>query len=75
VRERVEASIKEVEVGATSIEREAGERMLKIEAESIASLAFVCREVNELTWRVAFLKGELEDVCQAQDTTEVNFQG
>jgi hypothetical protein len=57
--ERVEASIEEAEARATSIEREARERVLKMEVGSATSLAFIRREASELTRRVAFLEGEL----------------
>jgi hypothetical protein len=48
VRERVEASIKVVEAQATLIEREAREKMFKMEVESATSLAFVHEEASEL---------------------------
>jgi hypothetical protein len=48
---------------------------LNTEAESAALLAFVRGEVSELTRKVAFLEGELEDARLARETTEANFQG
>jgi hypothetical protein len=48
VREKVEASIKEAEAWATLAKREARERVLTVEAESVTSLAFVCGEANKL---------------------------
>jgi hypothetical protein len=48
VRERVEASIKVVEAQATLIEREAREKIFKMEVESTTSLAFVHEEASEL---------------------------
>jgi hypothetical protein len=48
VRERVVASIKVVEAHATLIEREAREKMFKMEVESTTSLAFVHEEASEL---------------------------
>jgi hypothetical protein len=47
--------------------------VFKMEAKSAASLAFFHTEANELTRRVAFLEGELEDERKAWDTTEANF--
>jgi hypothetical protein len=73
VRERAEVSIKEAEARATSTEREAWERVLKTEAESVASLDFVRREASELAQKVAFLEGELADARKAHDTVEANF--
>jgi hypothetical protein len=60
-RERADASIKEAEAQTSSIEREAQEMVLKA--------------ASELTRRVTFIEGELEDAHQTQDTAEANFQG
>jgi hypothetical protein len=49
--------------------------VLKVEQENAALLASVHEEANELTWRVTFLEGELEYVCQTRDMAEMNFQG
>jgi hypothetical protein len=49
--------------------------VLKAEAESASSLAFVHEEVDESARKVALIEGELANMHQAQDMTEVNFQG
>jgi hypothetical protein len=72
---RVKASINEAEAWATLTEREAQEKVLKTEAESAASLAYVNTKAIEFARMVALLEGELDDACRARDTTEVNFQG
>jgi hypothetical protein len=58
-----------VEARATLAEGEARERVLKMEAEGAASLAFVCGGPDQFDRKVALLEGELADVHQAQDTT------
>jgi outer membrane murein-binding lipoprotein Lpp len=47
--------------------------MLKVEQESAALLASICREVGDLAQKVASLEGDVEDARQARDTAEVNF--
>jgi hypothetical protein len=73
-REKVEVSIKEAEAWATLIMKEAQEKMLKTEQESATLLVYVRGEVNELGQKVSFLKGVVEDACQARDMVEANFQ-
>jgi chromosome segregation ATPase len=60
-RERVEASIKEAKARATLAKREAQKRVLKMETESVTSLAFVHREADEFSQNIVLLKGELAD--------------
>jgi hypothetical protein len=67
-QEIAEASIKEAKAHVTIVEREAREWMLKTEAESTTSLAFVHVEASELAQMVTFLEGEVEDVRQSHDT-------
>jgi hypothetical protein len=49
VKEKVKASIKVWEAWAVLAMREGRQRVLKAEAESTASLAFVCDEGDEFT--------------------------
>jgi hypothetical protein len=54
--------------------KEAQEKMLKTEQESATLLVYVRGEANELGQNVSFLKGVVEDACQARDMVEANFQ-
>jgi hypothetical protein len=72
--ERPAVFIPEVETRSTLAEREARESVLNVEAESTTALAFAREEAEGYARRVSFLEGELTDVCQARDTTEVSFQ-
>jgi hypothetical protein len=73
VKEKVKASIKVWEAWAFLAMREGRQRVLKAEAESTASLAFVCDEGDEFTWKVSLLEVELMDASWAQDMDEANF--
>jgi chromosome segregation ATPase len=60
---------------ATLAEREARERVSRMEAKSAATLASARREAEGFTHRITPLEGELAEVRQARDTTEANSQG
>jgi hypothetical protein len=57
--------VEEVEARATLAEREAWERVSKVEVEGAASLAFARGEAEWFARWVALLKGELADARQA----------
>jgi hypothetical protein len=71
--ERATVLIQEAEARPTLAEREAQERVSKVEVESATMLASARGEVKGFTRRVALLEGELADVLQARDTTKANF--
>jgi hypothetical protein len=72
VWESTAAFIKEVEDRATLPAREAWERVSRMEAESIATLASAHGEAEGLAQRIALLEGELKEARQAQDMAEAN---
>jgi hypothetical protein len=67
--------IKEVEDWAAIAEREAWERVSRIEVESAAMLATTHGEAEGLAQRIALLEGELVEARQAQDIAEANSRG
>jgi hypothetical protein len=69
------AFVMEAEARATTAEREARERVSKMEAESAAALAYARGEVVGFTRRIALLECELVKARQAQDTSEVSSWG
>jgi hypothetical protein len=65
--------IDEAEAQANLAEKEAQERVSKVEAESVASLASCCGEADGFARRVALLEGELTVGRQARDKAVENF--
>jgi hypothetical protein len=69
------AFIREAEEQAALAERQARERVLRMEVESVAVLASARGEAEGFTRRIALLEGELMEAHQVHDTTEVNCRG
>jgi hypothetical protein len=65
VWERTTTFMKEAEVQATLAEREAWERVSKVEAKSATSVVSTREEADGLTQVVALLEGDLMDVRQS----------
>jgi hypothetical protein len=57
------------------MEREARERVSRVEAESTATLASAHEGTKSLVQKVALLKGELAEVCWAHEVDEETFHG
>jgi hypothetical protein len=60
---------------ATLVEREAQERVSRMEAETVTTLASTYGEAEGFTQSVSLLKGELVEACQDRDMVEVNTWG
>jgi hypothetical protein len=75
VHESVMTLVKEAEDWAALTEREARERVLRMELDSAVALASARREAEVFAWRIALLEGELTEACQARDTVEANSWG
>jgi hypothetical protein len=67
--------IKDVEDQVPLPEREAWERVLRVEAESIMTLAFAHNKVEGLVWKIAFLEGELAEAHRDREMAEENSHG
>jgi hypothetical protein len=74
-RESAMALVWEVEARATLVEREAWERVSRVEVESDVVLASAHGEVEDLARRISLLEGELAKACQAWDITKENSRG
>jgi hypothetical protein len=61
----------EAEVQAALAEREAQERVLRMEADSATALTSAQGEAEMFTQRIALLEGELTEARQVQDMAEV----
>jgi hypothetical protein len=75
VRERVIANVRHEEDWATPAEREARQRVSRVEAESVVALTSSHGVTGHLAGRVSLLKGELVEVCQSRDVTEEKSWG
>jgi hypothetical protein len=73
--ESIATFVKEAEARAALVEREARERVSRMEAESVTTLASAHGEAEGFTRRIALLEGKLMDTRQAQDMTEANNRG
>jgi hypothetical protein len=69
------AFVRDAEARAALAEREAWERVLRVEAKSASALASGRGEAEDLAWRMALIEGDLAEVCQARDMAEENSQG
>jgi hypothetical protein len=67
-RESIVAVVRAVEDRAALAERDAQERVSRVEVESATVLASTHGEAEDLAQRIFLLEGELAEVCQAQDT-------
>jgi hypothetical protein len=74
-RESAMAVVKDVEDQDAPAEREAWERVPRVEAESAVALASAHGEAEDLARRIALLEGEPAEAHQARDTSEENYQG
>jgi hypothetical protein len=61
--------------GAALPEREARERVSRLEAESIAELASTREEAEGFARRIVLLEGELAEACQARYMAKENCRG
>jgi hypothetical protein len=52
---------KDAEDRATLAEREAWERVWRVEAENAVVLAFACEDAKGIVWKIALLEGELAE--------------
>jgi hypothetical protein len=57
--------VKDAEDRATLAEREACERVLRVETESAMMLAFAHEDAEGLVWKIALLRGELAEARRA----------
>jgi hypothetical protein len=57
------------------VERGDRKRVSKVEAESVAALAFAHEEVEGLVQKIAVLEGELAEACRAREVAEENSRG
>jgi hypothetical protein len=67
--------VRDAEDWAALAEREAHERVSRVEAESTTVLASARGEGNGLAQRIAHLEGELAEVCHARDMVRENSRG
>jgi DNA-binding protein len=59
--------IKDAMDWAALVEREAQERVSRVEAESAAALAYAQDEAENLVRKITLLEDELAEACQAQE--------
>jgi hypothetical protein len=64
--------VKDAEDRAPLAEREARERVSRVEAENAMMLASARKDVESLVRKIALLKGELVEVRQAREVAEEN---
>jgi hypothetical protein len=64
--------VKDVEDRAPLAEREARERVSRVEAENATMLASARKDVESLVRKIALLKGELVELRQAREVAEEN---
>jgi hypothetical protein len=64
-QENIMTLIKDAEDWAALADREARDRMLRLEVESATSFASPHGEVEDFARRIAYLEGELAEACQA----------
>jgi hypothetical protein len=74
-RESAAALVRDAKARTTLVEREARERVSRMEAEGASALAFACGEAEDLARRVAFLEGKLAEAHQAREVVEENSWG
>jgi hypothetical protein len=55
---------------ATVVQREALERVSRMEVENITVLAFACEDAEGFLQKLAFLKGELAAECWAREVSK-----
>jgi hypothetical protein len=67
--------IKDVEDWTTLVEREARERVLRVEVESDATLVSACEKVEGLVRKITLLEGDLVEVHWAREVVEENSHG
>jgi F0F1-type ATP synthase membrane subunit b/b' len=67
--------IKDAEDQATQVEREAQERVSRMEEENAAALASTREDIEGHVRKVALLEGELAEAHQAREVAEENFCG
>jgi hypothetical protein len=69
------AQVKDAGDQAALTEREARERMSRVEAESTVGLASAHEETKGLVWKIVLLEGELTEVCWAHKMAEKTARG
>jgi hypothetical protein len=74
-RDSVVLLVKDVEDQATLAEREAQERVSRVEAESTVVLASAHEETEDLVRKIALLESELAEARQTQEVVEENSCG
>jgi hypothetical protein len=67
--------VKDVEDRATLAEREAQERVLRVEAESTVAVAFALEETDGLVRKIALLEGVPTEVRRAHKVAEETSHG
>jgi hypothetical protein len=73
-RDSAVVRIRDAEDRETLAEREARERVSRVEVENAAELAFAREDASGFVQRVALLKGELAEACCAREVAEENFR-
>jgi uncharacterized protein with gpF-like domain len=74
-RDSATIHIKDVEDWATLAEREARERVSRVEAENAAVLPSAREDAEGLVRKITHLEGELAEVSQAREVAEENSCG
>jgi hypothetical protein len=59
---------------AALVEREARERVLRVETKNTVVLAYAREETNGLIWKVTLLEGELAEARWAREVAKENFR-
>jgi hypothetical protein len=62
--------VKDAEDRAALMEREALERVLRVEAENDTAFASACEDVEALSWKITLLKDELAVERQSQEVSQ-----
>jgi hypothetical protein len=67
--------VKDIEDRVTLAEREACEKVLRVETENTMMLAFAHEDAEGLVWKIALLRGELAEARRAWEVAEEKSRG
>jgi hypothetical protein len=74
-RDSVVTRVKDVEDRAALTEREARERVSRVEVVSTGVLASAHEEIEGLVWKIVLLEGELAEVLRGREVAEETARG
>jgi hypothetical protein len=74
-RESTKTVVRDAENWATLAEREARERVLRVEVESASMLTSTHEKAEDLVWRITLLEGEVAEAHWDREVAEENSQG